>query len=51
MSETIEVACQHCGQPIPFEVEDWAQPPERAFCDETCFEKHEVAVEATATQA
>lgn len=43
MSETIDVACMQCGEPITFEVEDWADPPERAFCDDDCFEDHEAA--------
>lgn len=53
MSETVEIACQRCGEPIPFEVEDWATPPERAFCDEGCYEEHRSArpAEATATTA
>lgn len=41
MSEIIEVDCQHCGEAIPFEVEDWASPPERAFCGETCYSDHQ----------
>jgi len=49
MSETIEVACQHCGEPIAFEVEDWADPPHTAFCDEECHEAHGAeTAEATA---
>ena len=49
MRETIEVACQHCGEPIAFEVEDWADPPQRAFCDEDCHAEHQAPTrEATA---
>lgn len=51
MSETVEVACQHCGEGIVFEVEDWAQPPQEAYCGEDCYEAHEAPAEATARQA
>lgn len=50
MSQTVEVACKCCGEPIAFGVEDWADPPKRAFCDEECFEEHG-ALQATAAQA
>ncbi len=51
MSETIHVDCQRCGDSIAFEVEEWAQPPERAFCDETCYEEHKAQAPQEATVA
>lgn len=41
MGEHITVSCLHCGDEISFEVESWAQPPERAFCDDTCYEAND----------
>lgn len=40
MTETIHVPCQRCGDEIAFQVEGWAAPPERAFCDEDCYREH-----------
>jgi hypothetical protein len=49
MTETIEVACQHCGEPIPFAVEDGADPPQQAFCEEDGHAEHPAPTpEATA---
>lgn len=38
MGEHITVPCLYCSDEISFEVETWAQPPERAFCDDACYE-------------
>lgn len=48
VSERVTLDCLECGTEIVFEVEDWADPPERAFCGDECYERHEEA-EATAT--
>lgn len=41
MGERITVPCQRCGDEIVFEVEAWASPPERAYCDEACYAERE----------
>jgi hypothetical protein len=49
MSEHVTVDCLHCGDEIVFEVEDWADPPERAYCDDDCYEAKQTPETATAT--
>lgn len=36
MSKTITLRCGGCRTPLTFEIKTWADPPERAYCDETC---------------
>lgn len=47
MTERVSVPCLVCGEEIVFEVEDWADPPTRAFCNEECYGRHQATPEAT----
>lgn len=36
MTKMITLRCGGCGSALTFEIESWANTPERAYCDERC---------------
>lgn len=49
MGTIVHIDCEHCGGEIPFEVEEWASPPERAYCGQDCYEQRGQAQTVAAT--